>query len=89
MAETPAMKVSITSFDIAQGKKSSARFCPVASALSRAFERDIWVGWAFCYSHPDSLPKMILPLPQEAQDFVINFDQGKNVEPFDFEISFS
>lgn len=80
------MKVSITSSDIAQGQKSSARFCPVAIAMSRAFERDIWVGWAFCYSHPVAVPKMVYALPKEAQDFVVKFDQGESVEPLEFEV---
>lgn len=80
------MKVSVLASDIAQGQKCSARFCPIAIALSRSMERDIWVGWSFCYSAPGMLPKIVLPLPQAAQDFVVRLDKGETLEPFEFEI---
>lgn len=81
------MKVSITASDIAQGQKCSARFCPLAIAMSRAMERDIWIGWSYAYSHPDTLPKFIMALPEAAQEFVVRMDKGETMEPIEFEIT--
>lgn len=81
-----SMKISITQSDIDQGKRHEARFCPIAMAASRAFHRDIWIGWIRGYSHPHVSPEVVFSLPADARVFVQEFDDGKEVQPFEFEV---
>lgn len=82
------MKISITKKHIADGKPGNAKSCPIALALldhkdvydivsvnpfTMAFwSRDLHYRW--------------YTLPRRASDFVVAFDMGRDVTPFEFEV---
>jgi hypothetical protein len=76
--------VNVDQWCIDNGFPICAGECPVALALARATGHDAQVtgSEAFVYN-----PKMVAyKLPRIAEDFVIRFDSGQQVEPFTFEL---
>lgn len=77
------MKISVSERDIAAGKRGECCQCPLALAILRASKREfVAVSCASvlldtCYE---------VPLPDEAMQFVKDFDMGENVSPFEFEL---
>jgi hypothetical protein len=86
MAAPTSMKISITQSDIDMGERHHSRFCPVSLAASRAFRRDIRVSWTRAWGNPHIEPAICFALPEKVKDFVLSFDRGDQVEPFEFDI---
>ena len=85
-AET--MIIDVTAIDIAVGRQKDCQLCPIALAAMRATNRkNIQVGlctmWAGKYGKPGYHS---WTLSDEAQDFILRFDHGLPVEPFQFEV---
>ena len=81
------MKIVVTAEDIKKGAKKNKCLCPVALAIRRATGRAVavlpMVAWI---KHYWPTQMISYPLPQVAQDFILNFDEGEDVEPFEFEV---
>lgn len=84
--------ITVTQEDIDLGEAANCCLCPIARATRRAFKaRTVNVtGRLYVYFKPTSLenlnPLSIYALPPEAEQFVADFDNGKGVEPFEFEV---
>jgi hypothetical protein len=76
------MKITVTEQHIEQGKQASQCFCPVALAIREATGIDqlcvLSIGVIFKTGSVN--------LPEEASNFVLDFDAGQAVEPFEFEL---
>lgn len=68
------MVIAVTADDIRKGKRGSPKDCPVALALSR--EGIILTLVQFAY----------LPCMRTVFRFMCDFDMGRKVEPFEFEL---
>lgn len=86
--------ITVTQDDIDHGKKADCRCCPIARAVRRAWKPECkFVAVTgiklFVYFKPTSTnwnPHEVYTLPLEAELFVADFDNGKGVEPFEFEV---
>lgn len=77
-------KVEVAPIDITCGKRGSSSSCPIALALKRSFPGNpVHVGTLMITVDDD-----VAKLPNNAQDFVKNFDNGESVEPFTFYVNF-
>lgn len=77
------LKVEVTAEDIAAGVPSDCQECPIALALKRAgvIEPAVAKTWFLAGKGAD-----MVNLPPLGWSFVIEFDNGRKVEPFSFEI---
>jgi hypothetical protein len=88
------VKVDVTAEDIMQGRRKSLCWCPIALAASRALETHVDVGkataqvWDPLHEVWGEGPRA--RLPQEAQQFIRDFDlHGQYaVSPLSFELEF-
>ena len=84
------VRVEVSAKDIAEGRVNSKRFCPVARAATRAlapYGLDVSVGWLNVRAHRAGDNRVfVLPLPTEAEFFVEDFERGRLVRPFAFEL---
>lgn len=81
------MEISVTKEDIKKGNQGHCRDCPIALAASRAFGVDVLVRSR--YVAVDAVPggrNAIYSLPENARNFINNFDNGRPVRPFRFEL---
>lgn len=79
------MEIKVTQAHINAGKRSSPCECPVSLALKDAGVREPMVtGWGIQSGHP---ARIRVPLPPSVWSFAVCFDDGQDVEPFEFEIS--
>ena len=85
--------VSVTQEDIERGREGGfiAQNCPIARALRRARFPDATVGLQFLGDFPDYVVHFqkggrFRSLPESAQQFAFEFDIGRSVEPFSFEL---
>jgi len=82
------MKIYVTQDHINRGLKSDCARCPVALALGEALNLphnrisvdpdEIWVGG-----------EGVIETPPEVANFVYDFDEGKLVHPFEFDLEFA
>lgn len=85
------LTINVTEADIATGTRQSATACPIALAAMRVL--DLEPGWAFAFLDWLSIhdPARTTPhtyrLPDEANNFIIAFDEGALVAPFTFTAS--
>ena len=89
------MKIGVTQKHIDEGEPNSCGYCPVALAL---FELSpmvsgiypIGIGYVVkIYSLTSRVQKTIyIPDDSHIKEFIQNFDKGKAVNPFEFEIDF-
>lgn len=77
------MKIQVTQEDIDNGVRASCKFCPVASAIRRAFNNKAVVR---TYNLDVSINDKLILLPLEAVDFILLFDAEVKVKPFEFEL---
>jgi hypothetical protein len=80
------MKVEVTEKDIRTGIQADCMECPIALAINRS----LGSGHARVRRHRIDMYNPTLkciPLPSEARAFVLDFDRGKEVLPFSFEIA--
>lgn len=85
------VKVTVTAEDITQGTRFDVYTCPIALAFKRAFPKvhSSYVGIDAAFVEATENTKENAnhyPLSTEAIDFVYDFDHGKDVKPFSFEI---
>ena len=76
------MKISVTQQHIDRGVKGSATSDPIALALLDA-------GWEKAYAGASTLKdknRYAFTTPPEVYRFMRDFDTGRRVEPFDFEL---
>ena len=78
--------IDVTQEDIDQGERDKCRRCPIALAMKRVFPGKVslvygTVAWVDLDRYAD--------LPDEAQQFIMYFDEGEPVEPFSFSLGFT
>jgi len=83
--------VEVTAGDIAAGKREDCEGCPIACALRRAAGTprafvdgaELAAGnWDGVHPYDSDRVRM----PREAVDFVLDFDEGRDVRPFAFTV---
>lgn len=82
--------VDVTYLDIMQGIPKNPNFCPIALAVLRALKpaaRYVGVGSDLLEIGENDNPLFIVPLPEEAKEFVEKFDAGQPVKSFSFEVN--
>lgn len=77
------MRIEVTEADIANGIPSDYCSCPIALAM----KRQLGVRWIVTRSAAENEDGGRVNLPAECGQFICNFDRGKKVEPFAFEIA--
>lgn len=85
------MKIStvlVTQKCIDEGIKKSASSCPIANSLLRRFKYATWVQVynAFDILIDDNEISVFPPDKNLLQDFINNFDTGKQTNPFSFRV---
>lgn len=83
-------KVEVTQEDIDNGKMKSCDFCPVALAVNRVIrpQRDAQVyACIVIIRHEEGQRGGFPSLPLAAQEFIENFDDERDVEPFSFALN--
>jgi hypothetical protein len=83
------IQIQVTAEDIREGTAQECCLCPVARAIARALGREVlWNGDVsvdgdnVTVYRPSSWDGV--DLPDQAKDFIEQFDSGKPVEPFAF-----
>jgi hypothetical protein len=76
--------ITVTQEDINVGMPNRCYRCPVALALTRAFNETAEVLYGSAYI-VDS--RQYLKLPIEVSCFISSFDKGEPVKPFSFEVA--
>ena len=80
------MKVKVTQKHIESGEHGKPCFCPIALAI-----KDLKYDKVEVYSYNARVAKKagadlkLVPLPSEAQTFIMEFDEGNPVQSFEFE----
>jgi hypothetical protein len=80
------MLINVTQDDIDKGEPCRAFCCPIALAIERqtkALPESVVV-----YRQITIGSKFIMDSPPEVLNFIDKFDDGKNVEPFSFELPY-
>lgn len=78
--------VTVTQSDIKNGRRFDPCRCPVARALRRASkERLVSAGAGFMFIGPKGR-RILWQTPPEVKAFIIDFDQKKGVQPFEFDM---
>lgn len=84
------MQIRVTQKHINEGEKIHCTECPIALAISDCLKKSYCAGVSMrrYYIHTLPLSQSCInnELPSKAQDFIIKFDCGRSVEPFDFDI---
>lgn len=76
------MIIRVTKEDIINGESGSCDNCPIARAIIRTFNiDDVAVDATYI-----DIEDRVYRTPVVAAEFIYNFDDGKTVEPFDFEL---
>ncbi len=79
------MRIEVTAEDIAAGERGKCLLCPIALAARRAGLETARVD--LDTQHGESIADLIgVLLPDECLKFIIDFDNGKPVAPFVFEL---
>lgn len=82
--------IKVTQSDIDTGKRISCRECPVARAITRVldplWEVDVDGMSAYLFDYTPSHAVVTRTLPYEARVFILGFDSGRKVEPFEFKL---
>jgi hypothetical protein len=80
--------IKVTQRDIDKGTRASQNSCPIARAICRTFKKN---KYAIDVSVRSSFIKVYgschYGIPKICQDFILNFDIGRKVEPFEFELN--
>jgi hypothetical protein len=78
------LKVSVTQEDIFNGVPVMGRFCPIARALTRILGKVSVGNVRVALDGGDRI--LFGVLPKIAQRFILDFDAGNPVHPFEFEL---
>lgn len=73
--------VKVTTKDIMEGKPGYSSFCPIALALKRQFPKQ-----RICVAARINIGNYRRDLPPKADDFILDFDHGNRVYPFQFTV---
>lgn len=76
-------KINVTHEDILKGKPGNACFCPLALACFRGFGANVTIAVNKVW---DASGDFVADLPAEAIQFYADFDLGKPVRAFEFEL---
>ena len=77
-------RVSVTHEHIEKGLLKSCTLCPIALALRALGDQYSYVvGDRYLYNIHQEIVAL---LPEEARAFIVRFDAGDYVEPFEFEV---
>ena len=79
------MKIKVTKEHIKAGQRKSARYCPVALAVTEAVGHLVYVSNEYIDCHPQHKYKKYA-MPDEVANFIHNFDNNGSPEPFEFEL---
>lgn len=86
------LKIKVTQEHISRGVRGRCHSCPIALAVREHGYQTPFVGVRNIYPYGVdmcgnfNLPFKIAHMPQTAVDFARNFDYGRQVEPFEFEV---
>ena len=81
------MKIHVTKEDIKKGKKGDVSACPVGRALNRYKGVECEVGYIqIIVISKDGEAGSIGEISKEVRDFINNFDAGRAVKPFAFDL---
>ena len=86
------MRIAVTEDDIWWGERESHKRCPIANAMRRngLCGCEVYNGEAHWIDLEKSTDDMHVTnsadLPYDARIFVVNFDRGHPVDPFEFEL---
>ncbi len=78
------MKIKVTQEDIDRGIRCSTAHCPIVFAIRRETGNSASVHLPVVYINGLD----VADLPLSAMQFVVAFDRGQPVEPFEFEFEF-
>lgn len=81
-------KIEVTQEDIKNGIRESANTCPIALAVTRAYGGRVLVNSGVIIWDNGTGRPQIFSFPENVRQFIINFDKGLQVKPFEFEIEF-
>lgn len=83
------MKIKVTQEHIEKGEGCSAYRCPVALAVMDVCPGGVFIGLRVCYwsNNNRSDENRRAFLPPKARAFIREFDAGKPVQPFTFELT--
>lgn len=77
------MRIEVTESDIVHGARWDCDNCPIALAIERATHQANC--WSVLWNRATS-PLGTVWLPDEAKDFIDNFDNERPVAPFSFDV---
>lgn len=86
------LHISVTAKDIVRARAheptlTNARFtCPIAQALVRMGHEKVMVYTSWVAIFPPRATARYAKIPERARDFIFEFDSGRPVEPFEFDI---
>lgn len=78
------IKVNVTALDIRDGVRSDIGACPIARAVKRSKRSrgDVWAGPVHI-----STGLLVYKTPPNVRQWMENYDDGREVEPFTFELT--
>lgn len=80
------MKIKVEQKHIDAGRRMDGRECPVALAMTEQMKMPIAVmGFSYGYL-VDGYTREVFRMPEEARARVHDFDNGKGMQPFEFEL---
>lgn len=80
------LTIEVTQRDIDAGTPCKSGDCPIARAMSRAGLRRVAVNEDDIYFDHGDGERGFRLLPRAAEEFIMAFDHGRAVHPFEFEI---
>lgn len=80
------MKIEVTEDDIKNGKKNNLENCPIFLVLKRMNLKNLYVTANYIGLMDSTGDK--ISLPESATRFIYDFDNGKDVKNFEFEINY-
>lgn len=78
---TLTFEVEVTNDDIGDGKRGHCQLCPIALAAARAIGLPVRIGWNRIF-----IEGFVGEMPDDAKQFVKNFDAGRPTETLKFTI---
>jgi hypothetical protein len=80
------MRIEVTAEDIRAGQRHDGCRCPIARALQRQVDTDVTVGASLAFWATGAPYQAVSALPPEARQFIYEFDSGRTVYPFTFNL---
>jgi hypothetical protein len=80
------LKITVTEQDILQGVRGHIYICPVGLAAFRVFNKKVIVDGGKIYTYDDRNMEIGYQLPKEISNWIADYDNGKVVEPIEFEV---